>query len=148
MVVLSVLFCTNRDFRGDPKIEAIKSMDLTILSTGQSLEEVNQLITAKNIRKRWRLCDKIIQKDPKFAEGYHARGQVYMATHRYHEAVDDLTTAVSFNHRSADIHIDRAAALFQFKILKRRTRIRSDNRTRQKQRTCIFRQGISRRKYK
>jgi tetratricopeptide (TPR) repeat protein len=113
MVVLSVLFCTNRDFRGDSKIEAIKSMDLTILSTGQSLEEVNQLITAKKYQEALTVCDKIIQKDPKFAEGYHARGQVYMATHRYHEAVDDLTTAVSFNHRSADIHIDRAAALFQ-----------------------------------
>jgi tetratricopeptide (TPR) repeat protein len=113
MVVLAVLFCTNRDFRGDSKIEPIKSMDLTILSTGQSLEEVNQLITAKKYQEALALCDKIIQKDPKFAEGYHARGQVYMAMHRYHEAVDDLTTAVSFNHRSADIHIDRAAALFQ-----------------------------------
>jgi tetratricopeptide (TPR) repeat protein len=113
MVVLAVLFCTNKDFRGDSKIEAIKSMDLTILSTGRSLEEVNELINAKKYQEALVLCDKIIQKDPKFAEGYHSRGQVYMATHRYHEAVDDLTTAESFNHRSADIHIDRAAALFQ-----------------------------------
>jgi tetratricopeptide (TPR) repeat protein len=113
MVVLAVLFCTNKDFRGDSKVEAVKAMDLTILSTGRSLEEVNRLINAKKYQEAQVLCDKIITKDPKFAEGYHTRGQVYMATHRYHEAVDDLTTAESFNHRSIDIHIDRAAALFQ-----------------------------------
>lgn len=113
MVVLAVLILTNKDFRGDSKVDAIKSMDLTILSTGLSLEQVNQLMSAKRYQEALALCDKIIQKDPKFAEGYHSRGQIYMAMHRYHEAVDDLTTAESFNHRSLDIHIDRAAALFQ-----------------------------------
>jgi tetratricopeptide (TPR) repeat protein len=108
MVLLASLLFINKE----PKLDNVANLDLSILTTGQTLEEVNQLINSKKYEAALSLCDNVIQKDAKFAEAYHARGQVYMAMHRFREAVDDFTTAESFNHRSIDIHIDRAAALY------------------------------------
>lgn len=108
VILLSATLFINKDTKSD----ALPNIDLSILTTGQNLDEVNRLMTAKNYQTALQLCDAVIQKDTKYAEAYHARGQVYMAMHRYREAVDDFTTAESYNHRSVDIHIDRAAALF------------------------------------
>jgi tetratricopeptide (TPR) repeat protein len=108
VILLSATLFINRDTKSD----ALPNLDLSILTTGQNLDEVNRLINAKNYPAALQLCDSVLQKDTKYAEAYHTRGQIYMAMHRYREAVDDLTTAESFNHRSIDIHIDRAAALF------------------------------------
>ena len=108
LLLLGSVLIINRD----PKAEPVTNLDLSILNSAQNLEEAKQLVNGRKYEAALQLCDNVIQKDTKFAEAYHERGQVYMAMHRFREAADDFTTAESYNHRSIDIHIDRAAALY------------------------------------
>ena len=87
-------------------------LDLTLLTTGRSLNQINQLINDKKYDSALTLCNAVNNKDPRYADAYHARGQAHLALHHYREAVDDLTTAESYNPRSLDIHSDLAAALY------------------------------------
>jgi tetratricopeptide (TPR) repeat protein len=79
----------------------------------QILEQAKKDSTGLSLDELLSLSSKIIQRRPKEADGYIARGDVLIDLDRYDEAVVDLTKAIELNPESAVAYAHRGRAFLE-----------------------------------